>query len=73
MTHGKAPSQIVRDIMTEHVQTVMPETRITDAIVRFATEGLHYLPVVGADRRLVGIISQSDVLVAMLAERTMVP
>jgi CBS domain-containing membrane protein len=36
----------------------------------FAGQGLHYLPVTRADGKLAGILSQSDVLVAMLADRS---
>jgi CBS domain-containing membrane protein len=59
----------VTDIMTTPVKTVRPETPLGDAIVVFAEQGLHHLPVVDADGRLEGILSQSDALVAMLADR----
>ncbi|MDQ0318939.1 CBS domain-containing membrane protein [Pararhizobium capsulatum DSM 1112] len=69
---GQAPSGIVRDIMTTPVRTVSPEATISEAIVGLAGEGLHYLPVTVADNKLVGIISQSDVMMAMLADRAAV-
>lgn len=62
------PGGAVRDIMTAPVKTVRPDDWIADAILLFAQEGLHHLPVTDGDGRLVGILSQSDILVAMLAE-----
>jgi CBS domain-containing membrane protein len=69
LSKGRAPSGIVRDIMTSDVRTISPETTTAEAIVAFAEYGLHYLPVTGSDGRLVGIVSQSDVLVAMLVDQ----
>ncbi|OCJ03829.1 hypothetical protein A6U87_18045 [Rhizobium sp. AC44/96] len=69
MANGRAPSGIVRDIMTAPVRTVSPETSLSDAVVRLAGDGLHYLPVTGDDGKIVGIVSQTDVLVAMLADK----
>lgn len=64
-----APNGTVKDIMTYPVKTVSPETPVEDAIVILAEQGLHYLPVVSGDKKLAGIISQSDVMVGMLADR----
>lgn len=69
LASGKAPSGIVRDIMTTPVRTVSPDSTISEAIIHLAEEGLHYLPVSARDDKLVGIISQSDVLMAMLADK----
>lgn len=69
LARGQAPSGVVRDIMTTPVKMVEPDTTISEAIVLLADGGLHYLPVTNGDARLVGIISQSDVMVAMLADR----
>ena len=64
-----ASRSMVRDIMTSPVKTVAPEAPLAEAILMFAGQGLHYLPVTRADGKLAGILSQSDVLVAMLADR----
>ncbi|WP_216331322.1 HPP family protein [Rhizobium sp. X9] len=69
LTGASAPNDTVKDIMTSPVRTVRPETAIEEAIIRFAEEGLHYLPVIDANGKMVGIISQSDVMVAMLADK----
>lgn len=63
-----APTDTVKDIMTTPVRTVRPGMPLADAIVVFAEQGLHYLPVVRENEKMAGIISQSDVLVAMLAD-----
>lgn len=70
MAKGKsAPDDTVKDIMTAPVKTVSPNTAIEDAIIIFAEQGLHYLPVVDVNGKLAGIISQSDVLLGMLADK----
>lgn len=63
-----APSDTVKDIMTSPVKTIRPEAPLAEAIVMFAEQGLHYLPVVRNNNKMVGILSQSDVLVAMLTD-----
>ncbi len=69
LSGASAPNDTVKDIMTSPVRTVQPETAIEEAIIRFAEEGLHYLPVIDANGKMVGILSQSDVMVAMLADK----
>ncbi|EHS51198.1 CBS domain containing membrane protein [Rhizobium sp. PDO1-076] len=69
LSGASAPNGTVRDIMTTPVRTVLPQSPVSAAIVTFAEEGLHYLPVINGGNRLVGIISQTDVLVAMLADK----
>lgn len=68
-TGKPAPNDTVKDIMTSPVKTVSPTTAIEDVIIVFAEQGLHYLPVVDANQKLAGIISQSDVLIGMLADK----
>ncbi len=63
-----APRGLVSRIMTSPAKTVRPETPLAQAIIMFAENGLHYLPVVTEENTLTGILSQSDVLVAMLAD-----
>jgi CBS domain-containing membrane protein len=63
-----AASGIVKDIMTAPVKTIRPEASLTDAIIMFAEQGLHYLPVVREDNKMTGILSQSDVLIATLQD-----
>lgn len=49
-------------LMTRHVVTVRPDTPLSVAVREMFQHRVNRLPVVDADRRLVGIISRSDVL-----------
>lgn len=65
---GRAPKGGVEDIMTAPVTTVTPDMPLADVVRLMARTGLHHLPVVDAAEKLCGIISQSDLIVALLAE-----
>lgn len=67
---ASAANGTVKDIMTSPVKTIRPDASLSDAIIMFAEQGLHYLPVVGENRKMVGILSQSDVLIATLEAAT---
>jgi CBS domain-containing membrane protein len=69
MSGATAPNDTVKDIMTTPVKTVTPDAPLADAIIMFAEQGLHYLPVTRNNNKLAGIVSQSDVLAAMLADQ----
>lgn len=51
-----------RDVMTDEVVTVEPETPVRDAVVRLLRAGVKRLPVVDAEGRVVGIVSRKDLL-----------
>lgn len=51
-----------RDIMTSPVITVTPETTIKNAAALLAEHGFTALPVVDADERLVGIVTEADLM-----------
>src|ERR1044072_5106283 len=51
-----------RDIMTSPVITVNPRTTIKEAARILATHGFTALPVVADDDRLVGIVTEADVV-----------
>jgi CBS domain-containing membrane protein len=55
----------VGQIMTRQVRVVSQERPIGDLLPLFATTGHHHVPVIDAERRLVGIITQSDVVRAL--------
>jgi CBS domain-containing membrane protein len=57
----------VEDIMSAPVKAARPETHIAQIVPFMADAGLHHLPVVDADGRLVGMVTQSDVMAAMFA------
>src|SRR5262245_4621535 len=50
------------DIMVRNVVTVAPQTSIVDAIELLAKHDVSALPVVDADNRLIGILSEADLL-----------
>jgi CBS domain-containing membrane protein len=64
----RAPHGAVEDIMTTGVATIRPEAQVADVVLRMSELGLHHLPVVGADDKLIGVVSQTDVIAALLAD-----
>lgn len=68
MRGGRAPGARVADIMTSPVKTIRPEDPIADVVPEMSALGIHHLPVCGPDGRLVGIVSQTDLVVALLAD-----
>lgn len=68
LARGRAPHGCVEDIMTAPVTTARPETPIADLVLWMSDAGLHHLPVVGPDDKLVGIVSQTDLLAELLAD-----
>jgi CBS domain-containing protein len=53
----------VRDVMTTAVSTISPETRLKEAAGRLRSGGFSALPVVDRGGRVVGILSEADLLV----------
>ncbi|KOF19397.1 membrane protein [Ensifer adhaerens] len=64
----KAP-RLVSEIMTPRVQSALPETMIAKLVPPMADMGLHHMPVVDANNRLVGIVTQSDLIAALFQRR----
>lgn len=67
-TRLRAPHGVVEDIMTSAVQTVRPETPVSDVVSRMAQANANHLPVVDAQMRLLGVVSQTDLVAAVLAD-----
>lgn len=64
---------IARDLVQEDFPTISPDATLVEALERFARHDGERLPVTtGANRKLIGSISKSDLLLA-LAERTKDP
>jgi len=61
--------QTVQDIMTRDVITVTPDTDITQATKILLENRINGLPVVDKNKRLVGIVCQSD----MIAQQQRIP
>ena len=49
-------------IMTAAPQCVPPETLVTDAVLIMMERGFRHLPIVGADRKVLGVFSIRDAL-----------
>lgn len=63
---------IVRQIMTHEVRVASVDLHLADLIPLFGTTSHHHIPIVDRDHRLVGIVTQSDV-VAALSKPTAAP
>ncbi len=61
--------RLVSEIMTTRVQSALPETMIAKLVPPMADMGLHHMPVVDADNRVVGIVTQSDLIAALFQRR----
>ena len=55
----------VEDIMTRRVRAARPEQSIAELVKGFSDGGLHHMPVVNADGRVVGMVTQSDLVAAL--------
>ena len=51
--------------MTSPVHTVTEEDAVVELVPRRSDEGMHHLPVVDAQRRLSGMVTQSDLVAAL--------
>ena len=52
----------VTQIMTPQPQCVPPETLVSDAVLIMMDRGFRHLPIVGADRKVLGVFSIRDAL-----------
>lgn len=63
-SHSDKP-EAVGQIMTRQVRVVSADRPIADLLPMFADTGHHHVPVIDAERRLVGMITQSDLVRAL--------
>ncbi|NVO06543.1 MAG: HPP family protein [Rhodoferax sp.] len=63
LTSTKA--EVVGQIMTAKVFSATPETPIASLVAQMADNGLPHIPVVDAQRKVVGMVTQSDMLAAL--------
>ena len=59
----------VREVMSERVVTVGPETTVADCMVAMTEHRIRHLPVVEGER-LVGVVSIGDVVKAIMSEQS---
>jgi CBS domain-containing membrane protein len=64
-TSPARPRAAVKDLMTTQVLAARPEQTIVDLTTTFSDGGRHHLPVVDAQHRLVGMVTQSDMVAAL--------
>ncbi len=62
---GGSPSPRVEDLMTRDVLVAHPQQPLVDLMAAFSDGGRHHLPVVDERRRLVGMVTQSDMVAAL--------
>ncbi len=58
----KAAATVAEECMSRQVTVVGPDTAVPSAARLLHRDGVHHLPVVDADGRLVGIVTRSDLL-----------
>jgi CBS domain-containing membrane protein len=63
-THSSKP-EVVGQIMTRQVRVASAHRHIAELVPLFSDTGHHHIPIIDAERRLVGIITQSDLVKAL--------
>ncbi len=63
-THSTKP-EVVGQIMTRQVRVASADRPIAELVPLFSDSGHHHLPIVGEQARLVGILTQSDLVKAL--------
>lgn len=67
-THSDKP-EVAGQIMTAPVHTASTATHIAELVAPLSDAGLHHVPIVDDERRLVGIVTQSDIVAALYRVR----
>jgi len=62
LLHERAPALVAEQIMTAPVLTLGPDTPVAEAWALFHEHRFRHVPVVDANRRLLGIVSERDLL-----------
>ncbi len=65
---GTPSARCARDVMTRPVQSITSEATVAQAAERFATSGVGVLPVCSEGGRLVGMLTDRDLVVRVLAQ-----
>lgn len=63
-THSDKP-EVVGQIMSRQVRVASADRPLADLVPMFADTGHHHIPIVGDEARLVGILTQSDLVAAL--------
>lgn len=68
LVHSSKP-EVVGQIMSTGVHTATVDTHIVELVPLLSDLGLHHIPVVDHERRLAGMVTQSDLVAALYQER----
>jgi CBS domain-containing membrane protein len=63
-THSDKP-EVVGQIMTAAVQSAVEDAHIVELVQPLSDSGIHHIPIVDDQRRLVGMVTQSDMVAAL--------
>lgn len=63
-THSEKP-EVVGQIMTRPVETADVSTHIVELVPLLSDAGFHHVPILDEERRLAGIVTQSDLVAAL--------
>lgn len=66
-------AEVVGQIMSREVNTVREDTPVLTLIQLFVDQGLHHVPVLDSSRRVVGIVTHSDVTAALYRRLALTP
>ena len=61
--------EVVGQVMSSPVRSVAEDTHIVELVPLMATAGLHQVPILDAERRLAGMVAQSDLVAALYRGR----
>jgi acetoin utilization protein AcuB len=62
LPHERAPALVAEQIMSNPVLTLGPDTPVAEAWAFFQQHRFKHVPVVGTNRRLIGVLSERDLL-----------
>lgn len=65
LRHAQAMTQAVGQVMTRQVRVASAASHALDLLPLFSEAGHHHLPIIDEDKRLVGILTQTDLMRAL--------
>ena len=64
LMHSSKP-EVVGQIMSHPVRTVRHDMHIVELVPLLSDHGLHHIPIINEERRLIGMLTQSDLVAAL--------
>jgi CBS domain-containing membrane protein len=68
LVHSEKP-EVVGQIMTRHVHTATDSMHIVELVNLLSNQGLRHIPIINKDKRLVGIVTNSDLVAGLYRGR----